>query len=327
LIRGAFSIVITASVVACSGGSGPDATQIRSDLDANFGGYTNAAEQPNFGDADMLAIPKLDVTFASQVAAAGSSTPARSYRVALLWGHFPAANADSDSDTDASPATWTGSVSVEQGAIDVVRTLSFDDGDSIAPRDDPRAVSFVSHTLPYVDGLLLKIGVTGQEASPVLHFATDELTTDVPLDALAAGPGSVVHASGDQGLAVVGWNESAQTCPGGIAYGRWVKLQAGVGTLRARVVSAAGEDRGFAEGIWGHAQKRDAAVFFGKTIDATGKFGALIEGKYADGQIDGTMGDDVSQTGTFVGLYSDGHDMNDGRGVFVAKWMGTCSPI
>ncbi|HEY1958858.1 MAG TPA: hypothetical protein VGH28_24770 [Polyangiaceae bacterium] len=316
------------SIIGCSGGDGaPSASQIQSDLDTSFGGYTTAAEQPNFGDADMLAIPKFDVTFASNVSAAGSSTPTQSYRVALLWGHFPAANADSDADTDAQSAAWTGTVSVDQGAVDVVRTLSFDDGDSIAPRDDPRAVSFVSHTLPFVDGLLLDVGVTGQDPKPMLHFATNELTTDVDLDAVAASAGSVVHASGDQGLAVVGWNESNETCPGGVAYGRWVKMKAGVGTLRARILSAGGEDRGYAEGIWGRAPQRDAEVFFAKSINPAGAFDSLVEGTYTDGALQGTMGNDVTQTGSFLGLYSDGHDMSDGRGVFVAKWMGTCSPI
>ena len=328
MIRVVIGSLIAWSFVACSG-TGADtlsAEQIRAELDESFGGYTTGVEKPNFGDAAMLAIPKLDATFASQAPASGSSSPARSYRVALLWGHFPAADADSDADVDATPAAWTGSISIDQGKIDVVRTLSFE-GDSVAPRDDPRVVSFVSHTLPFVDGLLLDVGIAGQGPSPVLHFATSELTTDVSLDVVAEGAGSVFHGNGDQGLAVVGWNETTDTCPGGVAYGRWVKVQGGAGTLRARVVSSGGEDRGWLQGIWGTAKSRGADVFFGKTIDTTGAFGALVEGTYAGGEIHGTRGDDVTQTGTFVGLYSDGHDESDGRGVFVAKWMGTCSPI
>lgn len=328
MVRFVIGSFLFASLAACSGTSGQtlSVAQIRQNLDASFGGYTTALEKPNFDDSAVLAIPKLESSFASQATAAGSSSAARSFRVALLWGHFPAANADTDADTDATPATWSGSVSVDMGAIEVERTLSFD-GDSVAPRDDPRVVSFVSHTLPYVDGLLLHVVVTGDQPNAVLHFATSELTTDVQLDVVAQGAGTVVHAGGDQGLAVVGWSDTGQTCPGGFAYGRWVKIDGGVGTLRARLVSAAGEDGGVAEGIWGTAPKSKSDVFFGKSIDGAGKFGALVEGVYKDGEIHGTRGDDVSQNGSFVGVYSDGHDDDQGRGVFLAKWMGTCSPI
>jgi len=208
-----------------------------------------------------------------------------------------------------------------------LRTLSFDDGDSVAPRTSPDEVSFVSHTLPYVDGLLLHVSVTGQAPNPALHVATNQLTTDLQLDVVAETAGVVVHASGDQGLAAVAWNDTSGSCAGGLAYGRWVKLRASVGTLRARFVALDGSDRGFAEGIWGHASARQANLFFGKEIDSQGKFSALFEGTYDDGSFLGTYGDAVAQNGLFEGVYSDGFDDADGRGVFVAKWMPTCSPL
>jgi hypothetical protein len=326
LIRVTLGCSILVSVLACSGTSGQTLTaqQIQKELDESFGGYDTGTEKPNFGNDAMLAIPSLATTYASQPAPAGSSSPTRSYRIALLWGHLPAANADSDSDSDAAPGTWIGSVSLDAGAIEVVRTLSLDDGDSVAPRTTPLAVAFVSHTLPFVDGLLLHLKVTGDRPDAVLHFVTDTLTTDLQLQIIADGPGVVVHASGDQGLAAVGWNDTAGACPGGVMYGRFVKIHGAVGTMRARVIAADGTDTGFGEGIWGHAPGRDSDVFFGKTIDAAGAFAGLFEGVYSDGTLHGTFGD-AMQSGSFAGVYSDGFDERDGRGVFVAKWMPYCA--
>ena len=329
MLRAILGISIASLVVACAGESAQtlDADEIQKNLDESFGGYGSSAEQPNFGSDAVLAVPDLQTQFASHEAAPDSSMPARSYRVALLWGHFPAADDDSDGDTDATPATWSGDVSIDQGSIDVDRTLSFDGTDSVATRASPTSVSFVSETLPFVDGLLLHVTVTGEGPSPTLHFDTGVLSTDVHLDVVAESAGMIFHTSGDQGLAVVAWNDTAGACGGGVAYGRWVKLRAGAGTLRARFVGADGTDRGFAEGIWGHAPVHDADFFFGKMIDTEGKFTALFEGLYDQGTLHGTMGDAVSQNGSFAGVYADGFDAPDGRGAFVAKWMPPCSAL
>jgi hypothetical protein len=315
-------------LLACSGGSGNTVTptEVARALDTSFGGYDTKSEQPNFGDDAVLAVPRFDAAFASHASPDGSSSVLASYRVALLWGHFPGANDDSDGDADAKPASWSGTVTVDAGGIDVLETLSFDAGDSIDARTDAKTVSFTSHTLPFVDGLFLRVQIPIDHTAR-LHFATSELTSDVDLDAIAHAAGSVVHVDGDQGLVAVGWTDTGATCPSGIAYGRFVKLGAAVGTLRGHVMAADGADLGFVHGIWGHAQQRDADVFFGKTIDPSGAFGRLTLGTYKEGEIHGTMGNDKTQGGSFVGLYSDGYDRADGRGVFVAKWSSVCTAM
>jgi hypothetical protein len=320
-------IFMGALLLGCSASSnGPSAADVQHDLDVNFGGYDDKREAPNFGDDAIASLPRFEDTFASTGQLSGSSDAIGAYRVALLWGHFPGPNDDSDSDTDAQPATWNGSLSVGAGAIDVVRTLSFDDGDSIDARTDPKSVSFTSHTMPFVDGMIVRVRMPVGAASK-LHFATTELTTDVDLDAVASSSGMIFHGGTDQGLAVVGWNDTAATCPSGIAYGRFVKLGAAVGTLRGRLASGSGDDLGVVRGIWGHAKARDADVFFTKSIDPAGNFGNLALGQYAIGAITGAQGDMSSQKGKLVGVYSDGYDRPDGRGVFVAKWSSVCSPM
>lgn len=321
------NIVFCLPLLACSASSdSPTPAQVARALDDSFGGYDTSKEQPNFGEAAVLAVPHFDVAFASDAVPNGSSTALASYRVALLWGHFPGPNDDSDVDEDAKPASWVGSVSVDAGAIGVVRTLSFDAGDSIDARDDPTTVSFSSHTLPFVDGLFLRVQVPIDHTA-TLHFTTDELTTSIDLGDLVQSVGKMFHTGSDQGLAVVGWSDTAATCPSGVAYGRFVKLGAAVGTLRGRMMGADGGDLGVLHGIWGHAQNRDADVFFGKSIDASGDFGNLMLGVYKTGDLRGTVGNDAHQGGKFVGLYSDGYDKPDGRGVFVAKFSSVCSPM
>jgi hypothetical protein len=320
-------IFLGALLLGCSASSSvPTAAEVSRNLDVNFGGYDDKREAPNFGDDAVAALPRFDATYASHVVAAGSSDAITAYRVALLWGHFPGSNDDSDGDTDAKPASWVGSISVDAGAVDVVRTLSFDDGDAIDARTDPKTVTFASHTLPFVDGVILRVQVPSGSA-PSLHFSTSELNVDVDMADVAQNAGKVFHVDGDQGLAVVGWNDTAATCPSGVAYGRFVKLGAAIGTLRGRLTSGGGDDVGVVHGIWGHAQNRAADVFFAKSIDPAGNFGNLALGMYAIGAIHGAQGDAASQGGKFIGVYSDGYDRPDGRGVFLAKWSGVCSSM
>ena len=318
---------LLAAVSACSASNGePSAADVEHDLDVNFGGYDDKREAPNFGDDAIASLPRFEDTFTSNAQLDGSSSAIGAYRVALLWGHFPGANDGSDEDTDAQPATWNGSIAIDSGAIDVVRTLSFDDGDSVDARTDPKSVTFMSHTMPFVDGMIIRVKLPS-DGPAKLHFATSELSVDVDLADVASSSGMIFHGAADQGLAVVGWNDTAATCPSGVAYGRFVKLGASVGTLRGRLAGGNGDDLGVVRGIWGHAKSRDADVFFAKSIDPAGNFGNLALGQYAIGALTGAQGNMESQHGKLVGVYSDGYDRPDGRGVFVAKWSSVCSPM
>jgi len=321
-------IYLGALLLGCSASNtAPSATDVQHDLDVNFGGYDDKREAPNFGDDAIASLPRFDDRFASTAEIAGSSNAVGAYRVALVWGHFPGANDGSDGDCDAKPASWNGMIAVDSGAIDVVRTLSFDDGDVVDARVDPKSVTFASHTVPFVDGMIVRVKMPEMGGPAKLHFATSELSVDVDLDDIASSSGKVFHGSDDQGLAVVGWNDTAATCPAGVAYGRFVKLGASVGTLRGRLAGGSGDDLGVVHGIWGHAKGRDADVFFTKSIDPAGNFGNLALGQYATGAITGAQGDTASQHGKFTGVYSDGYDRPDGRGVFIAKWTSVCSPM
>ena len=81
---------------------------------------------------------------------------AKSFHVVLVWGHLPQAHDADDADPDPKVENWSGSVSVDAGAIGLERTIAFDANDHIDPRTSKTSLSFDSHTLPYVDGLLLR---------------------------------------------------------------------------------------------------------------------------------------------------------------------------
>ena len=312
-------------VLGCAAPDGSSAAQVSLALDQPYGGLTPGLEAPSFGEADVATVPRFVPAYASVLSTTEGTVAISSYRVALLWGHLPPAHDTVADDYEAEGATWSGNASVDVGNIDVVRTLSFDDDDSVAPRALPTVVSFVSHTLPFVDGLLLH--VTLPSDTPTLHFSTGVVSADLDLSQLAAGGGSVMQGAGYQGLAVVAWDDTATTCPAGITYGRWVKLAASLGTLRGHVMGADGTDLGYTRGIWGHAEERNANVFFTKSIDMEGNFAAMPMGTYGSGNLHGTWNATTTRGGTITGVYSDGVDDAEGRGVFVEKWTVPCQAL
>src|SRR5262249_3569224 len=147
---------------------------------------------------------------------------------------------------------WTGSVSTD-GALGLERTLRFDPGDRVLPRENAQSISFVSHTLPRVDGLYLHV-VLGPNAAPKLHFATKSLTTDLDLSALARDPGGIVRLDdGRNGLFFIGYRDDG--CARGLLFGRWRKIAPGLGSFRGVVGDSHADRIGHIRGIWGHARR------------------------------------------------------------------------
>jgi len=304
-----------------------DPATVQSALDTSDGNLSMSSEQPSFGDPQVEGLDSFDANGAdpTDMTTGPAAQPgAKRYHLALLWGHMPAPADATAADTEPQLATWTGSVSIDDGAIGVKKTLQFDAKDSVSPRTDAKTVSFVSHTLPFVDGLFLHV-VVPANASPVLHFKTETLTTDLDLSQLAAKEGGVDRVPNtSNGLAWIGYEDVAG-CSRGLLFGRWVKLRAALGGFRGQVIDGDGERVGHVRGIWGHAPRKDANVFFGKYIGVNGEARGLLAGKYGDGGFAGIWGTrDPKSVGALEGVYSDGFDKNDGRGVFVSRWSEKC---
>jgi len=321
------SVLSLAALVAGCGSStaSDDTGSLASQLDADNGAMTTADEAPAFGDPaiENLAGFTDAQADATDVTADVAARPgAKRYHVALLWGHLPAPTDSTADDSDPSPADWTGSVSVDSGAIRVKKTLLFDGRDSIEPRTNAQGVSFVSHTLPYVDGLYLDVAVPANGAG-TLHVDTASLKLDIDLSQLQGTVTRLPNTS--NGLAYIGYEDVAG-CSRGITFGRWVKTRAALGRFRGQVIDGAGDRIGHVRGIWGHAPQHDANLFFGKYIAADGSHKGLFGGNYAAGRIDGIWGTrDPNDSGTLEGLYSDGFDRDDGRGVYIARWSEKCN--
>lgn len=302
-----------------------DPTYVQSALEQENGGLDMADEQPAFGDPAVSDAAPMDAPPAEITDAPGADLPTmRSYRVALTWGHLPPANDASDADATPSPLDWSGSISVDAGAIGVKRVIRFDRFDRLERRDDKAKVSFVSHTLPHVDGLLVQV-VVPAAGSQTLHFATDALTFDVDLATLAKdGFARKNLGDGRNGVALAGYAD-VQGCARGFVAGRWIKRQPALGGMRGRIVDGNGDLLGHVRGIWGHAPKKNQDLFFGKYISTNGQTRGLFGGTYGGGELKGIWGTvDPANAGGVQGVYSDGYENDDGRGVWVARWSEKC---
>ena len=314
--------------IGCSGKtSSDDAAEVSAALEADNGGMDAKDEPVEFADAELSAVPEftdVDADPQDMTTEAAANPGATRYHVALLWGHLPAASDATANDLDPQPVDWSGSLSVDAGAIGIKKTLAFDARDHVDPRSTPQTVSFVSHTLPFVDGLFLHV-VIPAGGSATLHVDTTALKTDIDLSALATSDGGVTRlADGRNGLAWIGYPD-VQGCARGLLFGRWVKMRPALGRFRGRVIDGDGERIGDVRGIWGHAPRRDADVFFGKYISTDGTHRGLFGGHYGDGEFQGVWGTrDPRNVGTLEGHYSDAYDKGDGRGVFMGRWSEKC---
>lgn len=317
--------------VGCSANVEPPAdepAQIEGALEAEAGGLSTQDEAPGFDDPTVKAVGGFAQTFADPsdlTATESAQAGARSYTVAVLWGHLPPAHDADPTDVEPAPVDWTGSVSVDAGAIGVKKTLRFEGADAVLPRTDARAVAFRSHTLPSVDGLLLRVVVpTGKPG--VLHFDTGALKANVDLAALAQkGESAERMADGRSGVAFVGFAD-VPGCARGFLMGRWNKVRPQLGTFRGRVADADGAPLGHVRGIWGHAPRKDKNVFFGKTIAEDGAHRGLFGGTYGGGSFQGLWGvRDPARFGALEGVYGDGYAKDDGRGLFVGRWSERCA--
>lgn len=330
-MRISFSIFAVFALAGCSGAlagsSSEDPNTVQSALELENGGMTTASESPAFADPAVQAVEGFVPDFADTQDMTIESSKvqgAQSYHVALVWGHLPPAHDADPSDTAPSIMNWDGAVSVAAGAIGVERTLRFDYGDRLLPRQDAQHVGFVSHTLPHVDGLLLHV-VLPPNAQPSLHFGTKSLTTDLDLSGLAKAPGGVVRLEdGRNGLFYIGYRDDG--CARGLLFGRWRKLMPQLGSFRGVVTDTHGDRIGHVRGIWGHSPKKNADLYFGKYISRDGDTRGLFGGQYGEGKFTGVWGTiNPADQGVLEGYYSDGYERGDGRGVFVGRWSEKCS--
>jgi hypothetical protein len=318
-------------VTGCSGAATRDTgttnEALEADLDTENGNMTPVDEQPMFNDVaveEMVGFEDAQIDASDFTTEVAGQPGAKRYHLALLWGHLPTPRDATGAEVPATAADWTGSVSVDAGAIQVKKTLLLDKRDSVMPRTDPSSVAFTSHTLPFVDGLYIRV-VVPANAAPILHFTTPSLSQDIDLSQITTKEGGVSRIAGtSNGLGYIGYEDIAG-CARGLVFGRWAKTQANLGRFRGQVINGEGERIGHVRGIWGHAPKRNENLFFGKYISTTGSHQGLFGGQYGDGHFAGIWGTrQPADVGRLEGFYSDGYDKADGRGIYLGRWTEKC---
>lgn len=327
--------VLLSLLAGCGGGAAtpsensPEVATTANAIEQSNGGLTTTNEQVNFADpAYMSTVPALTESSIDALVADDGATmtdpipaPMRTvYRVVMLWGHLPQ---PSDADTTAAPratavTNWTGAVSIQNGAISVRRTLGFEQGDAVRARTDPSRVDFVSHTLPFADGLALTVVARTPTAS--LHFETAAYTGDLPLPD-ADGEARYL-GDGHNGVYYVAYAERPG-CRQGFVFGHWLRLRANLGFFRGRALESNGAQAGVLRGVFGRT-RAGQNVFFGKHISNMGVFNGLFGGAFGAGHFEGAWGTRDGSRGELRGRYFDGTIRGDGHGAFLGRWREAC---
>lgn len=312
-------------------------------LDDPYGGYNLGDEPAAFSDPTMVSEfgPQTMAAFDdptlgdSAVVRAMNRRAVRRYLM-ITWGNL---RADSTIDfvTD-----WSGSLTVDNGALVLHRTIRFDARDQILPRTSRDKIEWVSFTKPSFDGILVAIhkilapdstadtlAVAPPETAPLtVTFATGPLTVTLSEDELTDLHRVVKVDEAGNAVAFNTITVMPSDCPAGFLAGQWhsVDRRPG-GAFRGKWISLNGVHMGYVRGVYG-TNSSGEKVFFGKWITASGRFQGLLRGRYdvavdrPGGRFQGVwMGRDLRVLGGLAGEY---RADADGHGFFRGVWRKRC---
>jgi hypothetical protein len=316
------SVVVVTVIAAiligggCSESDGPTGTddglytreQIP-DLDDPYGGYNFADEAPGFGDASLIDEFGDDITIDDPY----ENDPTIAVRerdrdghvrgrlfLAITWG-----NLHKDPTID-HVTDWSGSLTVDPGAILLKQLIRFEREDHVMPRTDRGLLEWVSHTLPSFDGILVRIVAVPEatvdvqaeidSANTVITFSTEPLTVSFTLADLP-GLHRVVTLEDGNAVAFDAVYVPPVSCP-----------------------------RGFLRGVWRHHPEREGGEFFGKYVSEVGHHMGFVRGFYGVNEKDDRVffGKWISRSGEFRGILRGIYDNHEGEqaGYFAGVWMG-----
>jgi hypothetical protein len=294
-------LVIVAMVWGCqSPGTAPDSglnmddiinRDESPDLNDSFGGFNMLDEAPAFGDDQLVVDFGEDQDYDDPMSRATDiaelERPDRAQLFLMItWG-----NLHRDS-TLTEWTDWTGSLSVDPGAVLLKRTIRFEPHDQILPRTSRDLLEWESKTRLGIDGILVKIhGMpalapsnvavrdTVDSASVNIHFETPQLSVDFTLDQLPGLDRTVTLPDGNA-VSFTAVRHVPNACPHGMMRGVWKNHpERRGGIIRGRWATANGEVKGYMKGIYGTNDKGEK-VFFGKMIDNNGRFEGIMRGHW-----------------------------------------------
>jgi len=322
--------VAALSLAACTGSTPEEeADDIASAIEEDNGGLDMNDTDPMFGDAEMFADAAIEADTAvadpmasePETAAAMSAPDAALFNVLVLWGQMP------PDFHNQNGHEWDGTISINRGALIVRRTVGFEDRtDALAPRSDRQSVSFISMTLPRVDGLILTVAdpePASTDPLVVTYTARSGAEFSATMADLVSGVQSMaVDGSGNR-IAAAALPGPIDRCANGTLRGRWHRVADGRGKLIGVVSNGDGEAVGHLLGVYGRRATGEQ-VFFGKYIDEGGAFRGLFAGDYRDGHFQGRwiVRDDPDH-GVLAGEYRETIDGPETGGLFMGRWAET----
>jgi hypothetical protein len=296
------------------------------------GGLDMEDEAPMFGEEGLFDSAQLvneeeanDTIGENPVVVAMGALPnVARVHAALRWGQIPF-NPAAETVMD-----WSGTISVNRGAIIVRRVIAFEPlfGDAIdRPRTDPQSVSFTSTTLPANDGLRLTILDPTPDAEEPLTLSYTSALGDYSIVVADMVGSPQVFDVGDDGnrLVAVAMAQQTDPCDHGFIGGRWHKVAPDRGRLLGQVRAANGDLLGHMRGLYGQRLNGNK-VFFGKYINTEGAFRGLFAGRYQNGFFLGLWMTRAGEFGALGGRYQEGLPGDPSAGTpeigghFLGRW-------
>jgi hypothetical protein len=313
------------------------------DLEDEYGGFNFADESVAFGDPYLLANYG-DVDEAYDDATNDDPAVVRERRLRhpvrylmITWG-----NLEADTTIDF-PTDWSGSLSAQNGAIVLKRTIRFDARDEILPRTSRDLLEWRSVTQPNFDGILVALHkivtsdstVTAQLDVPFsITFKTEPLTVTIQEKDLVDLHRVVTVDDAGNAVAFNTITVMPDACPSGFLAGQWRNVPDRPGGIfRGKWISENGAHMGFLRGVYGTRQTGEK-VFFGKWINRGGRFQGLLVGKYGSypdapgGWFEGVwLNRALVVKGKLGGVWQTNPNVDavsPGRGFFRGRWQMAC---
>lgn len=323
------ALMIGLGAAGCTADDLDDSDQIASEIEKEYGGLDMEDEAPMFGmEEDFEAADLAEEVLYDDSAIEGSeavismmSVPdAVVFNAAVLWGQIPG------DPTNTQPRNWSGTMSVNRGALILRRTIRFEGPtDNVVGRTDPQTIVFTSATYPHHDGMRLTIiDPTPEDPEPlVLTLATaNGPDFSATLGSLLDGPQTTVVDDDGNRIVGVAMAQPIDVCNHGFLAGRWHKVADQRGRLLSRVLDSEGEVVGHLRGVYGRRANGDK-VFFGKYINTDGQFRGIFAGQYDSGSFVGRWLHRSGDKGLLGGEYRETIPGPETGGHMLGRWAET----
>jgi hypothetical protein len=257
------------------------------DLNDEYGGFNMKDDAPAFDDPEMLSEfvqdPSYSDRFANDADVLNEDRLDRERLFLMItWGNL-------HRDEGITHRTdWSGSLSIDPGAIVLKQVIRFESNDRILERTQRNLLEWESVTRPAFDGILVRIvpvskdnltDVASEPGDAVIRFDTDPLEVEFKVSQLA-NLHRVITLDDGNAVAFNVIKLSPSACPHGPIRGVWANHpERQGGFFFGKWSTSNGHIRGHIKGIWG-VNDEGKNVFYGKMIDMSGRFEGIVRGEW-----------------------------------------------